>query len=670
MNSWYTTEGAPFPLGVTYIKKEDAYNFALYSKNAGSVTLLLYTADSLSVPAITKTLDPKVNKSQRIWHCRLKRQELMGAVYYAYQVSGNADITGEPAYWQQFDPAKILLDPYAREVFFPDDFSIAAACQPGSNAGKAPLGFIHADSITFNWKGDQTVRHEGDLVIYEMHVRGFTMGANSGVEAAQKGTFAGIIEKIPYLIELGVTAVELMPVHQFQPGDGDYWGYSTLSFFSPHQAYSSDKSPGGAINEFKTMVKALHKAGIEVILDVVFNHTTEGDIHGPVYSFKGIDNSTYYLLNNNSNDPYENYSGAGNTVRTDHPAVQRLIVDSMRYWVKEMHVDGFRFDLAAIFSVQSENTTAPPPIFAQLSADPDFQQTRLIAEPWYSGNDLQGGQFPGNTWAQWNGQYRDDIRRAIKSDSGMVGPAITRLYGSNDLFPDDLLNANHPYQSINFINCHDGFTLYDLVAYDNPGGHDSWNCGWEGDINVPQAVMDLRLRQAKNFSTILMLSNGTPMFVAGDEYLHTQSGNDNPYNQDDASIWLDWNRQVLMKAHYDFTVLLIRFRKAFSLINRSRFWQNDFQTIGFDGNSIDYSDPALRYFAYHLTDSTGGPQELYVMANFNWISQNFTIKANGNWKQVINTYLGPGLDILVDQPIPVNSGTYLVGERSVAVLCR
>ncbi len=684
MNSWYTTEGAPFPMGVSYIQAEDAYNFALYSKNAGQANLLLYNSASFTVPVVTKLLDFNVNKSQRIWHCRMPSAQLNGAIYYAYQVFGNPNIPDEPAYWQHFDPDKILLDPYAREVFFPPGFDPVAACQPGSNAGKAPLGYIPAATDVFDWQNDDIVKHEDDLVIYEMHVRGFTMGAGSGIDPNIQGTYAGVTAKIPYLKSLGITAVELMPSHQFDPSGDNYWGYNTLNFFAPHQEYASDKTPGGQISEFKTMVRELHKANIEVIMDVVFNHTTEGDINGPVYSFKGIDNSTYYLLNDYAANPYDNYSGTGNTMRTDHPVVQKLIVDSLLYWVKEMHVDGFRFDLASIFSRTSEPSSAEPPIFAQLNADEDFRQVRLIAEPWDAGGAYQLGRgFPGNSWAQWNGQYRDDIRSFAKSDAGMVGTAITRIYGSDDIFPGDLMNAYHPYQSINFINCHDGFTLYDLVAYNqkhneangqnNTDGSDdnhSWNCGWEGDINVPPDVMVLRYRQAKNLSTLLMLSNGTPMFVAGDEFLHTQFGNNNPYNQNNANSWLDWTRLNTMLEHYDFTVQLIKFRKTYTLISRSRYWRSDFVTYGFDGNAIDYSDPTLFYFAYHLTDSTGSGNELYVMINVGWNPQNFTIAIPGPWKQLINTYLGAGQDITLDNPPVINETGYLVGERSVVVLGR
>ncbi len=684
MISWNTDEGSPFPLGVTYIAEEEAYNFAIYSKNAAQVTLLLYDDLSYTNPVYTKNLDFLVNKSQSVWHCRVKKGWLKNAVYYAYQVTGNPGFSDGPACWQLFDHTKILLDPYAKEVFFPPDFDPAAAIKPGSNAGKAPLGYIHPDDQEFNWENDSIKRHESDLVIYELHVQGFTMAGNSGVDDDIKGTFAGLTKKIPYLKELGVTAVELMPVHQSEPGKKNYWGYSTLNFFAPNQAYAADKYPGGATKEFKTMVKALHKAGIEIILDVVFNHTVEGDINGPVYSFKGIDNSTYYLLNDDCSNPFDNYSGTGNTMRTDHPIVQRLIMDSLYYWVKEMHIDGFRFDLASVFSRLSDDASYTPPIFAQLSADKDFQQVRLIAEPWDAGGKYQLGRaFPGDTWSQWNGKYRDDIRSFVKSDKGLTGAAITRIYGSDDLFPDTLINAYKPWQSINFINCHDGFTLYDLVAYNNKHNesngqnntdgsneNNSWNCGWEGDVNVPGDVMALRLRQAKNFFTLLMLSNGTPMFFMGDEFLHSQNGNNNPYNQNNAISWLNWDLLTSHKEHFNFTKKLLAFKQQFTSISRNRFWRNDFIVWGFDAKAIDFSNPGLLYFAYHLKDSNGSGKELYVMINAHWQPLNFLIAVTGTWKQSINTYLSEGEDIKLENEQEIATGNFLVMERSVVVLSR
>lgn len=678
MNTWYSKEGAPHPLGVSYIAEEDAYNFALYSKHASSVDLLLYKEGEYSVPAVTVHLDPYKNKSQRIWHCRIKSAELQGARFYGYRVEG--PLGNGPSYMHQFDPQKVLLDPYAREVIFPPEFSREAAEESGSNAGKAPLGMICPEE-EFDWQDDKPVRHAHDLVVYEMHVKGFTRYNNSGVPENKRGTFAGIIEKIPYLKELGVTAIELMPVHQFDPTEKNYWGYMPLNFFAPNHAYTSDTTPGGAIREFKTMVRELHKAGLEVILDVVFNHTSEGDIAGPTYSFKGIDNSTYYLMEDHFENPYVNYSGTGNTLRTDHPAVQQLIMDSLRYWVKEMHVDGFRFDLASVFSRKSDGTIGSSPIFDQIAAEPYLADVRLIAEPWDAGGLYQLGRaFPGISWYQWNGGFRDDIRRFVRSESGYAGKAIQRIYGSDDLFPDDPFNAYHPYQSINYLNSHDGFTLYDQVSYNNKhnfangqnnqDGHEynySWNCGWEGDGNVPPSIMKLRKRQARNFITLLMLSNGTPMILSGDEFLNTQKGNNNPYNQDNETTWIDWSRKKLMAQHFEFTKQLISFRKERKSIARSRFWRQDVKWYGCNG-PITF-DQELRCFAWFLSGKQFDEPDLYIMVNSHWESKKFKFMEQGPWKKLIDT-AAEGDNAFERTPVPVPYPIYTLEGRSIVVFER
>ncbi|MDX5482746.1 MAG: glycogen debranching enzyme, partial [Hymenobacteraceae bacterium] len=401
MVSWQAIEGSPYPLGVTYLPEDEAYNFALYSKNAAQVKLLLFQEHVYERPVATFDFDPLVHKSQRVWHCRIRRSEMAGARFYGLKVQCCND---RRCLLCRIDPEKLLIDPYAREVFFPRGFSRSAASRPGSNIGKAPLGYILPDHTGFDWQADHIVPHGHDLIIYEMHVRGFTRSPNGGVSKEKQGTFAGVVEKIPYLRELGVTAVELMPVHQFDPQAGDYWGYMPLNFFSPHKSYAADQNPSGAITEFKTMVRELHKAGIEVILDVAFNHTTEEGISGPTYHLKGIDPSTYYLVRDEPDNPFLDYSGTGNTLRTDHPAVQRMIMDSLRYWVKEMHVDGFRFDLASIFTRRSDGSVGAAPIFSDIATDPDLAQVRLIAEPWDAQGLYQlGRDFPGSTWLQWNG---------------------------------------------------------------------------------------------------------------------------------------------------------------------------------------------------------------------------------------------------------------------------
>jgi len=621
-----------------------------------------------------------VHKSQRVWHCRIRRSEMGGASYYAFQVQGWAD---DMSFRCQVDPQKLLIDPYAREVFFPPDFSRSAASKPGSNIGKAPLGYIMLPSYEFDWQDDTIVPHEHDLVIYEMHVRGFTRSPTSGLPREKAGTFAAVVEKIPYLKELGITAVELMPVQQFDPHGGDYWGYLPLNFFSPHKSYAADQSPSGTIVEFKTMVRELHKAGIEVILDVVFSHTTEEGLSGPTYHLKGIDPSTYYLIQDNAENPYLDYSGTGNTLRTDHPAVQRMILDSLHYWIKEMHVDGFRFDLASIFTRHSDGTVGDAPIFAAIAADQDLAHVRLIAEPWDALGLYQlGRSFPARSWLQWNSGFRDDVRGFVRGDEGLAGTLAQRLYGSDYLFPDDLLNANHPYQSINYVTSHDGFTLYDLVSYNQKhnlanGHHNqdgatenySWNCGWEGDTEVPDSVLRLRKQQAKNFFLLLTLANGTPMFVSGDEFLQSQGGNNNPFNQDNPTTWLNWDRQESMRDHFEFVKKAIAFRKGHPSLGRSRFWRDDVQWYGPNGPA-DFSS-ASHTLAFFLSGANFGDIDLYVLVNAYRESIEFTLMQPGPWYRIADTSLPSPADFLLEEDkVELKSRVYPLSGRAVAVFIR
>lgn len=367
INEWAAEEGTPTPFGVSWIEEEGSYNFALYTKHATGVTLLLYSKTDLVHPLFQYRLDPLKNKSGRVWHCRIAEKILAGATYYGYSVDGPF----KPAEGHRFDSHKILLDPYARAVFFPPDFSREAGRHPASNAGRAPLGFLPACRIPFDWGEDRRPVHTSDTVIYELHVKGFTMRANARVSPSCRGSYAGLIEKIPYLKELGITAVELMPVYQYDPQEGNYWGYMPLNFFSPHHAYASGDGMCGQINEFREMVKAFHKADIEVILDVVYNHTTEMDESGPNYSYRGIDNTTYYLLEADRSR-YRNDSGTGNVLHCANRTVRKMILDSMRYWVKEMHIDGFRFDLASLFTRNSDGSVNldDPPIIFEITTEP------------------------------------------------------------------------------------------------------------------------------------------------------------------------------------------------------------------------------------------------------------------------------------------------------------
>jgi len=678
---WPSIEGSPIPLGVTYIANEQAYNFALYSKTASEVTLFLFAKDDVSRPCLEVRLEPPRHKTKRVWHCRIKEAELNGAVYYAYRVDGPTGV--EPSELSSFDRDKILLDPFAKGVFFPPQFSRAAAKAKGDNSGKAPLGLLFRDHAPFDWRDERSPRHYSDAIVYEMHVKGFTASETSGLKESQRGTFAGVIEKIPYLKELGVTIVELMPVHQFDSQEGDYWGYMTLSFFSPHQSYASD--PLNAVTEFRQMVKALHAADIEVILDVVYNHTTEGDHRGPIYSFKGIDNASFYLLTGDPNRPYANYSGTGNTLNCTDPCIRNLILDSLRYWVTEMHVDGFRFDLASILTRSADGSIDwnDPPLLSAIRTDPVLNGVRLIAEPWDAGGAYQlGTSFPGMFWHQWNGMFRDDIRRFVRGDAGTVPSVMRRLYGSDDLFPDRIEEARRPFYSINYVVSHDGFTLYDLVSYNEPhneaNGHAntdgpqnnfSWNCGWEGDKGAPANVIALRKQQAKNFFCLLMLANGMPMFAAGDEFLHTQGGNSNPYNQDNATTWLDWSRLQEHADIFRFVKLMIAFRKAHPTICRSVFWRDDIRWYGVNSAAdLSFHSQTL---AYYLNGASVQDADLYVMINGFAEPLSFTICDGFRkpWMRVVDTSLASPDDIcLPDSEVQVQGSKYTVQARSIVVL--
>jgi isoamylase len=685
MSSWVASEGASFPLGATWLEEQGAYNFALYSQHAESVTLLLYKEDDIVNPVFIYPFDALNNKSGRFWHCRIPRKSMRHARYYAYSIAGPARTSN--GHGHNFDSEKILLDPYARSIVFPASFDRKAAMQPGSNAGKAPLGLLSEHERPFDWTGDRRPRHESDLIIYELHVKGFTYHPHSRVSSHKRGTYAGLIEKISYLKELGITAVELMPVFQYDPQEGNYWGYMPINFFTPHHAYARVQTEEEPRNEFREMVKAFHAADIEVILDVVYNHTGEGDHNGPMYSFKGIDSSTYYLTSDDPVQPYLNFTGTGNTFHTGTRLARRLILDSLRYWVKEMHVDGFRFDLASIFARKTDGSLdlEDPPLFGDITSDPDLSNVRLIAEPWdATGVDQLGRSFPGIRWFQWNSRFRDDLRRFVKSDPGLVSTLMVRLYGSDDLFPDGRMDVYHPYQSVNYVTCHDGFTLYDLTAYDQKrnwanGHHNldgeinnySWNCGWEGDESVPPEVMVLRKRQIKNYCCILLLSNGTPMIRAGDEFMHTQGGNNNPYNQDNETSWLDWDRLITNRDIFTFVQRMIAFRKSHPSLCRSRFWRHDVRWYGV-GPTVDptYHSHSL---AFYLSGISEGDKDLYVMINTYWEPLHFVIQEESatQWKRVIDTSLNHPEDLCesgAEVRLPVL--TYLVQPRSVVVLVR
>jgi len=522
-----------------------------------------------------------------------------------------------------------------------------------------------------------------DSIIYEMHVRGFTRSPTSGV--AYPGTFSGIVEKIPYLKQLGITAVELMPVFDFdikevlRTVDGaplhNYWGYSTVCFFAPQSAYCVIPEEGRHATEFRDMVKALHKAGIEVILDVVFNHTDEGNHFGPTFSFRGIDNTTYYYLVPWDRQYYFDYTGCGNTLNCNHPIVQKFIVECLRYWVREMHVDGFRFDLGSVLARGEDGQPLPhPPVVWQIELDEALAETKVIAEAWDASGLYQIGRFPGHRWAEWNGRYRDDIRRFVKADPGLVGVVASRIAGSADLYEPE---GELPINSINFVTCHDGFTLNDLVSYNqkhneangegNRDGHNdnlSWNCGHEGP-SEDAAVEALRNRQIRNFITILMLSRGVPMILMGDEVRRTQLGNNNAYCQDNPISWFDWELTERNRDLLRFFRLMIAFRKRHATLHSDRFFTAEPDARGVPDvawhgcrlHQPGFDDPNARVLAFTLGGFEDQP-DIHVMMNMYWEPLEFDVPEipGRHWYKAIDTAAAPPDDIFEEGQEPAFQG--------------
>ncbi|MBL0277189.1 MAG: glycogen debranching protein GlgX [Anaeromyxobacter sp.] len=549
-----TLPGRPFPVGAT--PEAGGVNFCIWSRDADALELHLFDRAEDAHPSDTVLLRRGVNRTYHYWHVFVPG--LRSGQRYGWRAHGPL----EPSQGLRFDGQKLLLDPYARAIDVPAGYDRAAARRPGDNAGQAMKAVV-ADLSAYDWEGDQPLRHPyARTVIYELHVRGFTRHPSSGVPAGRRGTYAGLIEKIPYLRELGVTAVELLPVFQFDqqdapPGHLNYWGYSPVSFFAPHAGYAAAADPLGVLDEFRDLVKALHRAGLEVILDVVYNHTAEGDELGPTLGLRGLDNRAYYLLDR-SWAGYQNHTGCGNTLKAHHPVVRRLILDSLRYWVSEMHVDGFRFDLASVLSRDEDgHPLHNPPIVWEIESDPLLCGTKLIAEAWDAAGLYQVGKWVGDSWGEWNGRFRDDVRAFLRGEPGEVGRLANRIFGSPDLYAGAARRAE---QSVNFVACHDGFTLNDLVTYqqkhnlangeENRDGTDdnrAWNCGVEGPTDDP-AVEALRARQVRNLLAITLLSSGVPMLGMGDEARRTQRGNNNAYCQDGELSWLDWD---LVDRHAD-----------------------------------------------------------------------------------------------------------------------
>ena len=667
-----THRGYPFPYGIT--KHPEGVNFALFSKHASHVSLCLFRPEDLT-SFIEVPLDPQKNKTGNVWHLFLKG--IPSHYHYGYRVTGPYN----PLVGHYFDNRLVLLDPYAKQVVTPLIWGTSK---------RKDTSHIHKGEIypfgAFDWEGDAHPKIPvRDLIIYEMHVRGFTQDPSSGVE--HRGTFLGIIEKIPYLKSLGVNVIELMPIHEFNemenlrknPETGEtlynYWGYSTINFFSPMNRYSTGMS--NAISEFKTLVKELHANGIEVILDVVYNHTAEGNENGPILSFKGLENSVYYMLA--PNGEYYNFSGCGNTVNCNTPVVRELIRDSLRYWVTEMHVDGFRFDLASIL-VRSHDgiPLANPPLIEALTLDPILADTKLIAEAWDAGGLYQVGSFPGmGTWAEWNGKYRDDVRSFIKGTDGVVGSFATRMSGSEDLYG----KGRQPSNSINFITSHDGFTLADLVSYnekhnltngeenrDGDNNNLSWNCGVEGETDDSE-ILALRLRQRKNLHTALMISQGVPMILMGDEYGHTKLGNNNTWGHDSRINWFQWDTLEENREFFRFYQMMIAFRKAHPILMRSRFLgQKDIIWHGAKPEQANWS-AKNRFLACSLPDPHNN-YTLYIAFNASFAEVTAQLpKQQTPWLRYVYTFLPSPEDIVdPENAYQVESQTLTIAPYSSLIL--
>ena len=675
--------GKSYPLGATAYP--EGVNFCIFSKSCHIVELLLFDDPDDGAPSRVVRLDPSLNKSFYYWHVFIRG--IRPGQLYGYRIFGPHD----PSRGLFFDGQKLLLDPYAKAVAMGRNYDRVPACRPGDNCAWAAKTVV-VDPLAYDWEDDEPLRAPYPTnIIYELHVGGFTRHLSSGLPEKLRGTYAGLIEKTGYLKDLGITAVELMPVQQFDEQDApyplkNYWGYSPMAFFAPHCGFSSSRDPLGPVNEFRDMVKALHRHGIEVILDVVFNHTAEAGHDGPTQSFRGIENTSYYIYNL-ARQRYENFTGCGNTVNTNFSVVRRMILECLRYWVEQMHVDGFRFDLASVMCRgESGEPLEKPPILWSIESDPVLSGTKIIAEAWDAAGLYQVGSFIGERFAEWNSHFRDDVRCFVKGDRGMTFKLANRIVGSPDIYPEPDRETN---RSINFITCHDGFTLNDLVSYNekhneanlecNQDGYSlnhSWNCGKEGPTDDP-VVESLRLRQIKNFLTILLTSQGTPMMLMGDEVRRTQQGNNNAYCQDSELTWFDWS---LMKKNADllrFVRGLIHFTRSYSVFHHkhvlTRPLSHTDTTITWHGvrlNRPDFGEDS-HSMAFELKAPAKG-ERVFVILNAFWEPLAFEIPPSWTgqtWRRLIDTSLAGGEDYVPPAKAPhIGSRLYRAHARSAVVL--
>ena len=663
-------DGKPNAFGA--LLTADGVNFAVFSRGAVRVFLDLFEAAEDAQPYATIELDPVKNKTGDVWHVFVKG--IGAGALYLYRVDGEYN----PPRGDRFNVNKYLLDPYAKaftrgSVFRSYNLQRTRGLAGIENGKLSDLSdfpkCVVVDDTAFDWQGDRPLHLPlNRTILYEAHLRGFTASETSQVSAP--GTYKGFIEKIPYLKELGITAVEFLPVFEFDEDENgninqrtgeklaNYWGYSTIGFFAPKTTFSSDVSPGAPVREFKELVRQLHLAGIEVILDVVFNHTAEGNEHGYTFSMRGFENSVYYLLPPNEKQYYMNYSGCGNTINAAHPIVSRFIIDCLRYWVSEMHVDGFRFDLAsALTRDRNGNVQGFPFLTSAIAEDPVLAGAKIIAEPWDCGGGYHVGGFPGGRWSEWNDRFRNDIRRFLRGDHHLATAAATRVAGSSDLYNH---SGRMPTASINFITAHDGFTLNDVVSYNgkhndengegNRDGSDdnlSYNRGFEGPTHNPK-IENLRVQIIKNFLLCLMTSQGVPMMLMGDEFRRTQQGNNNAYCQDNAISWVDWDFAVTYADVLTFTKRLIALRKAHPVFMRSRFFSEhnpEIEWFDAEGRVPDWAN-AGRFLAFRLrgagikNDSGIDDNDLYIAGNTDIYDVTITVPSpakDKKWYRVADT---------------------------------
>jgi isoamylase len=692
--------GRPYPLGATC--ERGGVNFSVFSAHATAVELLLY--DSQDETAISRViaLDPAQHKTYYYWHAWVP--DIGDGQRYGYRVHGPY----EPERGMRFNPNKVLVDPYAMAVSDSGNWSRADAYGLCDNAATACKSVV-VELSGYDWEGDRPLqRPMHETVIYEVHVRGLTRHPSAGVR--QPGTYAGLVEKIPYLQDLGITAVELLPVQQFDPQEvsrlnpltgeplTNYWGYAPVAWMSPHLGYGTSADARRTVDEFRDMVKALHRAGIEVILDVVFNHTAESDHNGPTISFRGLENVAYYMLQPDKRY-YHDFTGTGNTVSCNHSIVRRLILHCLQHWVHEFHIDGFRFDLASVLSRNEEGEPVKDsPILWSIESDPLLAGTKLIAEAWDAAGLYQLGGFTGDRWAEWNGRFRDDVRRFVRGDVGTVRDLAWRMTGSFDVFCQKPSYTSH--QSINYVTCHDGFTLRDLVSYNckhneangenNRDGVDeslSWNCGIEGPTDDAE-IQALRQRQMKNLLTLLLCARGTPMMLGGDEMGRTQGGNNNAYCQDNEISWFNWEDLGESAGLHRFVRELIALRRRYPVLTLDHALgfcppeSSLHENVTFHG--VELHRPDWGHHSHSLAiqfhgdgvggeDGAGCAADIYIIANAYSEALEFALPAQHPWRRLVDTMLDSPEDIMAEEDAgascaPITSETYCVGPRSIVVL--